>query len=295
MRQLFPYIFTLVLSFFVVELSAQASEKPVPSLPQVTSTEKRIDDLKAIIPYNSLRFGPYGWVYTGRWEVGINLMPWVSSQNNIVSIFTSEAGQSLRAVNGFEGAEDLPQLYVKGYEAVEIPERPGIILLQADVARQFGSGWRTGIGVVMVRSVDPRPTVAADITQLLGADEYAAVSNFSSRELYFTGHLGYTFRRNKRFRPAIGLVGITPGKYYSSNDYTVYSGEDGQVVYETFNRESTGRGQFAFYLMGRVGIQYQVLRHFSVGLDAAVPISIGSNRGIPLIGIGGRYSFARSR
>ncbi len=268
-------------------------KESIDALPNLTATEKKVANLKIEVPYNSLRFGPYGWVHTGRWEFGVNLMPWISSKNNFISIFTEDASQSIGTVGFLEGAQDLPQLYLKGNEVVEIPERPGIILFQADVARQFGSGWRTGIGIVIIRSVDPRPTTLEDVTQSIAPEEYVAIGNFSSKEIFYSGHLGYTFRRNKRFRPALGLVGIIPGQYILNSDYKVFAGENGQIVYENASKGSDGRGQIEFYLMGQIGFQYQIRRHFSIGLEAAIPISTGSNRGIPLIGVGGRYSFAR--
>jgi len=287
-------VFLLIL-FTSSPVQAQQAKKQVavPFLEVPTALEKSVNRLSIEIPYNSLRFGPYGWVHTGRWEFGVNLMPWLSSTNDFVSIFTEDASQSLGTVSLLEGVQDLPQLYVKGYEVIEVPERPGIIVFQADFARQFGSGWRTGIGIAILRSVNPRPTTLKDVTQLIAPEEYVAFSNFSSKAIFYSGHLGYTFRRNKRFRPALGLVGIIPGKYILSSDYKVIAVENGQMVYESSSKESEDLGQVKFYLMGQIGFQYQIYRHFSIGIEAAVPISTGSNGEIPLIGIGGRYSFAR--
>ncbi|MFK8165456.1 MAG: hypothetical protein AB8H12_23620 [Lewinella sp.] len=288
---LFLFIaFFLTISNFVLAQDTLAT--PTPQLKEVSHVQHRINQLEIAIPYASLRRGRYAWMYPGRWEVGLHLMPWVSQTNGFARILADEPTDFGGATIIDLGASGDRTFYDKRYEFVAIDKRPGVVFLNADLARQFHSGWRLGIGYTLYNVLRSRPLRFDEVTDLIEPGEYALFSDVRERQSFFSAEASFTFRRRRRLRPALGLVAVRPGKFVTSGRSTLVDGEDGSVIYqndETFRRNVNDP---RIYVMAKFSLQYQLSLNVTLGLEIGAPIGADTYVGFSLFGLGGRYVFA---
>lgn len=280
----------------VASLSAQQSEIVVPQLATPSSVTKKIDALKVRVPLNALRRGPYGWDYSGKWEVDFQVMPWLSYQQNEYVIYTRgfEAGGS-RTTTYF-GPDRFYELTQTRTAEYSVGKRPGISLVNATVARQFGSGFRLGLGILVYRNLIPRRLSMEEVTNLADAGELIHSWRWGYRESFMYGQLGYTFRQRRRLRPSVGLT-VTSFTGYSSRagSKTLYDGGTGEVIDRSDGSPLQFEVSDLIFALARVGMQYQISRSFSIGFDAALLLGQESYYEVPFVTFGGRYRFSRQR
>lgn len=284
----------LIVFLFSFRLVAQKLEKVVLPLLVESTVDKKINSLNVQIPYESLRAGPYGWVYSGRWEFGFTVQPGLSPKEGTVDLLNTSAPEGIISRMIRFNTDQTYQLFGEQERTVSYRRRIGLTLAQGEIVRQFHNGWRVGIGFSLYSWVAPQDLSAEQMVGISHRTDVVLQLKRGHGDGFLNGQVLYTFRRYQRLRPSVGFMLTTPfADFTRPGVYVLYEPQTGNVLARTEGRSFQFSANSILHLMGQLGLQYQLNRHFSIDLGASVPVTFDNYFHIPFIGIGARYAFAR--
>jgi len=215
----------------------------------------------------------------------------VSNQLNEVNIYTPGRNNGEPGLSTSFGPDRFYDLALLRTEAVSISKRPGISLINVAIARQLPGGFRFGLGLLVYRNLSPRRLSQEEVTNLANAGEVIYSRRLSYGESFLYGQVSYTFRPQRRLRPSVGLfIASIRGDYSGTGIITLIDGGTGEVIDRSDGRSLQWIASDVFAL-AKIGLQYQLIRSFSIGFDAALLLGEDSYFEVPFISFGARYGF----
>ncbi len=246
--------------------------------------------VKAVEPQRSINTVPAdgGWRYftvvtppqrpAGRWEFGVHLRPQLISGTRNVELLRADSTQGFDRGTYTVAGEEVDLYGIDGTQ-VSNPIRPRLLATHVQLARQFSSGLRIGLGLIVARASDGRPSRGVLDAEGAGA-EYFLYQKTTKTEFQVLLSLGYTFRLRRRLQITPGL---TLGPRYRANeviyDY-IFSTADNRHYRQDIFSSRRGVGISNFDILPQLSLHYHLNDRLSVGTEI-----------VPGLGLGGRYKF----
>lgn len=298
-RHLLPFLYLLLLGS-VTPLSAQQliSNPPLPPENNNAFPVYALESLPALIdssvlpqPERPWRYLPYGYDVPGRWEIGVHIMPWLANQDLFLLRMTDIESISIlpQTFTGPDGQSYV--LYGDSFSRLDVPTRPALLFLQTEIARQFSSGLRASASFAFYNDPNQREAFVEDLASMPNPPQYAQLFYFKERGVFFNLHLQYTLNRRGRLRPALGLIYVSRFAYRSNSSRILYDGPNEKLVVLNSTTDNDINGLLTNLIMPQFSLQYQLSRHFSLGLELAMPLEAAAIPQATLFGVGGRFQF----
>lgn len=212
----------------------------------------------------------------GRWEVGLHVTASLPARKTTADLFTdatsSSPGQDPVLL------EDGRELFLDQLGRGETEQEKEVFahVLSLDVARQFSSGLRVGLGLTGIADKQGFVSSYDGLAVEFGDADFARTSDFWKVNLFATLAVGYTFRRDRKLQYYVG--GLLMGK-------VSVHGEARKVYYDFARRQAfIGDidkfgidGSFDdFYLLPQFGIHHRLGKRFTLGIEISPGFSAGA-------------------
>lgn len=211
-----------------------------------------------------------------RWEAGLSFAPGLTNSRVTSRVFTEQNNGNAPQLFFFNNQQI--ELFADDIFDQEVRQQIQLASMSLEGARQFANGTRLGLGV----SYSPYSLSGLNnpndvLAPLLLEGEFATYNwayekRFSS---FITG--GYTFLRRRKVRPYLGLrIGLD---FYQEGERKSYllRGQDGrseEFLSSRYN-SNTGLRELIFNVTAQVGVQYQVHKRISLGVDLLPELAAG--------------------
>ncbi len=212
----------------------------------------------------------------GRWEAGLSFAPGLTSSRVTSRVFTEQNNGNVPQIFNFNNQQI--ELFADDFFDQEVRQQIQLASMSLEGARQFASGIRLGLGMSyspysLSGLNDPNDVLAP----LLLEGEFATYN--WAYEKRFSSFLtsGYTFLRRRKVRPYLGLrIGLD---FYQEGERKSYlfrglDGRSEEFLSSRYN-SNTGLRELILNVTAQVGVQYQVHKRISLGVDLLPELAAG--------------------
>lgn len=257
---------------------------PLATLPQKTfpRMRKRDKSMATLQQYAGSAFIPLPKTIgrrptpAGRWEVGLSFAPGLTNSRVTSRVFTEQNNGNAPQVFNFNNQQI--ELFADDIFDQEVRQQLQLASMSLEGARQFASGVRLGLGMAYSPySLSGLNNPNDVLAPLLLEGEFATYNwSYEKRfSAFMTG--GYTFLRRRKVRPYLGLrIGLD---FYQEGERKSYlfRGQDGrseEFLSSRYN-SNTGLRELILNVTAQVGVQYQVHKRISLGVDVLPELAAG--------------------